>query len=132
MLLTMIVSKLSATVSRRNFLAKAAMASSAVTLAMFAFDETAVAGCGIGLNSIYCCCLCSFTLCGRLTQGDCPGGIWCWICNYHTETGGCQSYRCYECYNVGSYGSSSCNGMGTDDCNPNIRCSKSVPNGPCV
>jgi hypothetical protein len=129
MLVAMILRKLGESVSRRNFLAKTVMACAAVALGTFGFVEPAMAGCGEGENEVFCCCLGSMTTCVSLLPSNCPGGVWCWTCNYHTDSGSCVVYKCNECYSTGTYGHSGCTGEGNDGVTPDLKCSKAVPGG---
>jgi hypothetical protein len=122
-----IVERLSKAVSRRGFLGRAASAGSALALGILGFDQPAKA-----LTKLYCCNLCSSTLCENQI---CTGG-WCWTCMYKDHpVGNCEIVDCVECY---SGGPSDCyntycvgGGMCQHPC-ANVICSYAVPSGnPC-
>jgi len=132
-MLSEMIDKIAAAISRRRFLGRAASACSSVVLAMLGFPNRVNAQ---QLNHVACCFLCSTTSCQNVPS---CAGTWCWTCvfKFPPPIPRCIIFSCIECYNSNAPHNcfAACAPCGTRDmcataCE-NILCSKAVETGTC-
>lgn len=126
-----ILEKLNRALSRRSALGKITSSCTAVALAILGLAQPASA------FTVFCCTLCSSTLCTNMNPPPVCAGTWCWLCAWKNHPiGTCRLIECFECYNSNAPSTcfNNCNNTGafcghcadticSDACDTGLPCS---------